>query len=476
MTQFSVGSNLFDRNCFALACVAVLAGCALGPDYQRPPVETPAAFRESGPWQQARPADDLPRGAWWKVFGDPQLDALEARLEDGSFSLAFARSQYLQARALANGVQAARWPTATAGVGSSRSQASTATARTGSPGIIKDDLAVVSVGWEADLWGRIGRQVEAGEATADAGAADLATVRLSLQAELARSYFLLRVTDAQRHLLADAVAAYEKSLELTRHRHLGGVATRLDVGQAETLLKTTRAQAIDLDVQRNQLEHAIAVLLGQAPAAFCLPEDSLVARLPTLPPGLPSSLLERRPDVAAAERRAAAANAQIGAAKAAFFPSFTISAAAGSESSNLANWFSAPARLWSVGPALAGVIFDGGLRSARLEQARAASDGAAAGYRQVVLQAFQEVEDALSTLRVLEQEALVQAEAVDAAKQTEELTRNLYRLGTVTYLNVVTAQATALSVERTANDLLARRYAASVALIRALGGGWSHNL
>jgi NodT family efflux transporter outer membrane factor (OMF) lipoprotein len=327
--------------------------------------------------------------------------------------------------------------------------------------------------WEIDLWGRVRRSVESNRASAQASAADLESARLSAQAGLAQNYFQLRALDAQKKLFDDTIAALEKSLQLTQNRYAAGVAAKVDVIQAQTQLRTTQAQALDIGVQRAQLEHAIALLVGKAPSEFSIPSAPLAALPPAVPVALPSALLERRPDIAAAERRVAAANAQIGVAKSAYFPSLALSASAGYQSSSLANWLTAPSRFWSVGPAVAATLFDAGLRRSQTDQAIAAYDANVAAYRQTVLVGLQEVEDNLATLRILEQEAQVQDEALNAARQSVELTMNQYKGGIVSYLNVVTAQTTALASERAAADILSRRLVASVLLVRALGGGWN---
>jgi NodT family efflux transporter outer membrane factor (OMF) lipoprotein len=329
------------------------------------------------------------------------------------------------------------------------------------------------VSWEVDLWGRVRRTVEASEASAQASVADLESAKLSAQAQLAEDYFLLRVQDTQIRLLNDTVDAYQRSLQLTRNQYAVGVAARADVAQAETQLKSTQAQAIDAGILRAQLEHAIAVLLGKAPADFSIAAEVVTTEFPAIPTGLPSELLERRPDIAAAERRTAAANAQIGVAEAAFFPSLTLSATGGFQSSVMSELFSLPSRYWSIGSTLAQVIFDAGLRRAQTDQAIATYDENVANYRQTVLLGFQDVEDNLAALRILEQEAAVQDEAVKAARESLTITLNQYRAGTANYLAVVVAQAIALSNERTALGILGRRLAASVALIKALGGGWN---
>lgn len=461
---------MLHRKKFIMAAMlpVMLAACAVGPDYVRPGVEAPAAYKESGNWKVGEPRDHLSRGKWWEIFNDPKLNALEEQVNISNQNVHVAEAQFRQAQALAQGARAGYFPVVSGSLSSNRSHAPSGTGTTAT-----NHSLSLNASWEADVWGRVGRLVEANEAGAQASAADLESVRLSAQATLAQDYFLLRVSDAQKRLLDDTVAAYEKSLALTKNRYAAGIATRVDVVQAEAQLKTTQAQAIDLGVQRAQLEHAIALLVGKPPSIFSIEPAPLVASFPATPVGIPSELLERRPDIAAAERRVAAANAQIGVAKSAFFPSLTLSASGGYASSSLANWLTLPNRFWSVGPAIAQALFDGGLRKAQSEQATAAYDASVASYRQTVLGGFQEVEDNLAALRILEQEAEVQGEAVQAARQSVALTTNQYQAGTVSYLNVVTVQATALANERTAADILGRRRTASVLLVKALGGGWN---
>jgi NodT family efflux transporter outer membrane factor (OMF) lipoprotein len=448
-----------------IALGVLLCGCAVGPDYRRPEVEVPPAYKEAGDWKPAQPADDADRGDWWKAFADPQLDALEAQVAIGNQNLRLAEAQYRQARALVGQARAARFPSLTGSVSVTRSRAPAS-------GESTSHVVALDASWEADLWGRVRREVEASVAGAEASAADLAAARLSAQAELASAYFQLRVLDVQRQLLDDTALAYQKTLALTRNRYAVGVAGKADLVQAEAQLKGTQAQAIDLGVARAQLEHAIAVLLGKAPADFSLPPASSAIGMRRIPPGMPSQLLERRPDIAAAERRVAAANAQIGVARSAFFPDLTLSASAGFQSPSVAHWISAPNRFWSLGPALAQSLFDAGLRRAQSEQAIAAYDASVASYRQTVLGAFQEVEDNLAALRILGEEAGVQDEAVRAARESVVLTTNQYKAGTVSYLSVVTVQATQLADERAAVAIYGQRLLAEVALIKALGGGW----
>ena len=458
----------------AFLVVSALAGCAVGPDYKRPEVEITPAYKEAGEWKVAQPQDDLDRGKWWGVFGDPQLDALVGQVEVSNQNVLVAEAQFRRALALVASSRAAYFPTLDADASVVRSRSPTGVIGGTTAGrIITNRSASLNSGWEADLWGRLRRAVESNEAGAQASAADLAAARLSAQAELASSYFQLRILDAQKQLLQDTVAAFQKSLDLTKNRYDAGVAAKVDLVQAETQLKSTQAQAIDTGVQRAQLEHAIAVLIGKAPAEFSIAAAPLAAAMPRVPTGLPSELLERRPDVAAAERRVAAANAQIGVAKAAYFPSLTLSASYGSRSADASQWFTVPSRFWSIGPALAQSIFDAGLRRAQTEQAIAAYDATVAEYRQAVLAGFQEVEDNLAALRILGEEAEVQEGAVRAARESVLLTTNQYKAGIVSYINVVTVQTTQLNNERTAMGILGRRLVAAVTLVKALGGGWS---
>jgi len=330
----------------------------------------------------------------------------------------------------------------------------------------------VTASWEADIWGRIGRNVEANEASAQAGQADVQSALLSAQATLVQTYFQLRANDAQQALLEETIIAYQRSLQITKNRYAAGVAGRVDVAQAEAQLKSTQAQAIDLGVQRAQFEHAIAALIGKPPADFAIARTNALPALPTVPPALPTALLERRPDIAGAERRMAAANAQIGVAQAAFFPALTLSGTGGYQNSSLANLLTLPSRFWSIGPALALTLFDGGARTAQKNSAIAGYDKAVATYRQTVLSAFQEVEDNLAALRVLADEATVQQAATQAAAEALALTENQYRAGTVSYLNVVTAQATALAAQRSSLDISARQLQANAVLFKALAGDW----
>ena len=473
---------MIGRRAGVLVAVALVAaaGCSVGPDYVRPAAEAPGAYKEmtgDGEWKPAQPSDGSVRGPWWEVYGDATLNSLEAEVSISNQNVLVAEAQFRQARALVLAARSQFFPTATIGAGYTRSRPSATLASSIGPpqGASNDFILPLDVSWDIDVWGRIRRNVEGNRANAQASAGDLEATRLLFQSELAQDYYLLRTLDAQRALLDAAITAFQTSLQLTRNRYAGGVASAADVAQAETQLKTTQAQATDLGVQRAQLDHAIAILIGRPPAAFEITVAPLPETPPAIPVGLPSELLERRPDVAAAERRVAAANAQIGVAVAAYYPTVTLSASAGFESGSIAKWLMWPSRFFSVGPAVTETVFDGGLRGAQTASARAAYDGSVAVYRETVLGAFQDVEDNLAALRILETEAREQDEAVRAAERSLALTTNQYRAGIVSYLNVVIAQTAALTSEQTAVGIRGRRLNASVLLIKALGGGWSVN-
>ena len=459
----------------ATIMLSMLTACTVGPNYVKPTVETPASYKENAGWKVAQPKDDTLRGTWWEIFNDPQLNALEAQLDISNQNVAAAEAQFREARALVQATRAAYFPTVTVGIGVTRSRRSStiSTGPSTSKNAVTEYSLPVDVSWELDVWGRIRRAVESSQANAQASAADLETARLSARTELAQDYFQLRSLDTQKQLLDAAVADFEKSLELTNNRYNAGVASRADVLQAETQLKTTQAQAIDVGVQRAQLEHAVALLIGKPASTVSLPPAPLTVVPPTIPVGIPSEILERRPDIAAAERRVAAANAQIGVAEAAFYPTVSLQASGGFESSSLSKWLSWPSRFWSVGPAISETVFDGGLRRAQSDQARAAYDANVALYRETVLAGFQEIEDNLAALRILESEAQVEDEAVAAAQQSVAVITNQYRAGIVNYLDVITAQTAALTNERTAATILGNRLNAAVLLIKALGGGWN---
>ena len=464
-------------NAMVLAAAALLAGCSVGPDYVRPAVETPAAYKEQQSWKPAEPREFEARGKWWEIYADPLLNQLQEQVDISNQNLARAEAQYRQALALVQSARAGYFPNVSGGVSSTRSRASATTIATPSVAPVSRSVATnhnlpFQASWAPDVWGNIRRAVEANEAGAQASAGDLAAARLSIQAALAQSYFQLRALDAQQLLLEDTIAAYARSLTLVQNQYAAGVAAKADVVTAQTQVKSAQAQAIDIGAQRAPLAHAIALLVGRPPSALSIPRQPLKASVPPAPAGLPSELLERRPDIAAAERRMAQANAEIGVATAAYFPVFTLSGAVGYQSATMADWLTAPSRFWSFGPAIALSLFDGGLRRAQTAQAVAAYDASVAAYRETVLTGFQQVEDNLATLRILEQEAEVQGEAVKLAEQALALALNQYKGGTVNYLAVVVIQAAALSNQRTAVDILSRRMSASVQLIAALGGGW----
>lgn len=467
------------RIAFLLSAVAALAGCTVGPDYVRPTLPVAANFKESAGtgWKLAQPADTAPRGAWWDIYGDAQLNALEKQVASANQNVAAAQARFRAARANVAQQRSSLFPLVTANGDYNRTRTSQNIEFKSTAGrAINDYLVGVDASWEPDVWGRVARSVEGAKAGAQASAADAQSILLSMQAELATDYFELRGIDRERQLLDDTIKAYEESLGLTQHRYDGGIATDADVGQAQTQLETTRAQAIDLGVERAQLEHAIAILTGQSPSTFALPVlpgAPLTAQPVVAPPGVPSALLERRPDIASAERLVAAANAQVGVATAAFFPNLILAVTGGLEATNYSQWLVAPARFWSLGPQLAGTLLDFGGRAAVRDEARAQYDESVAQYRQTVLDAFGQVEDNLATLRVLEEEALAQERAVAAAQRTLAIVENRYRSGAITYLDVVVAQTTSLTNERQAVVIARRRMAASVALVKALGGGWS---
>ena len=455
----------------AVVAAAALASCAVGPDYVRPTVEVPADYKEGAGWKTAEPRAVDSRQAWWESYGDETLNALVVAANAANQNIRQAEAQYRQAKALADAARAGYFPNVGAGVSAGRgvSTVTGADATSFSAGL--------SGSWEPDLWGGVRRAVEAGEAGAAASSDDIAAARLSIQSAVAQDYLQLRYIDVQRELYANTNIAYAKALKLTQAQYAAGVAQRSDVALAQTQLKTAQAQGVDLDAQRSQLEHAIAILLGRPPTSFSLavisPADQFQARMPAIPGSLPSELLERRPDIAAAERLAAQANANIGVAKAAYYPALTLSASGAGGGATFASLLDAPSRVWSLGATLAQTLFDGGLRRARTAQAVAAFDVTVAQYKQTVLNGFQQVEDDLATLRVLAQETALQDEAVTAARLAEQLALAQYGGGTASYLAVVTAQTLALSNQRTAVQLRSRQLTTSVALIIATGAGWS---
>jgi len=457
----------------ALAAAVLLSACAAGPDYVRPTLPVPAAYKESGVWKTADPRAAVSGLAWWQAYGDTVLDGLEADAQAANQNIRQAEATYRQAKAIVDEDRAGLFPTLGLNLGAER-------ARTNTNGVLHTGNSYslgLAGSWEPDLWGSVRRTIESGVASAQASADDLAAARLSIQTTLAQDYVQLRIADQQRDLYAATVDAYAKALKLTQAQHNAGVALQSDVSLAEAQLAQAQAAAIDLDATRAQLEHAIAVLTGRAPAQFTLAaapaNQPLALQMPDTPAGLPSELLEHRPDIAGAERRAAAANANIGVAKAAYFPQLTLSASGGFGAAALSNLFDAPARVWSLGAALAETIFDGGLRTARVAQALAAYDITVAQYKETVLGGFQQVEDELALLRLLSQEVTFQDQAVRSSLQAEQSAIAQYRAGTLSYLSVVTTQSTLLNNQRTAVQLRGRLMAASISLVSATGGGWS---
>jgi NodT family efflux transporter outer membrane factor (OMF) lipoprotein len=454
-----------------------ICGCTVGPNYKRPAAEVPTAYKEIGNWKQAQPNDQNLGGNWWEMFQDPQLNALELQVNVSNQNLKAAEAQYTQARALLRYNRAAYFPTLSAGANASRNKISnnrppslTTNGRT-----YNDYQIPFELSYEVDVWGRIRRTVESYREQAQASAADLATVNLSMHAQVALFYFQARVLDAEEQLLNSTVTQYEQALELIQNRYAGGIASDLEVQQATTQLETTRAQAIDVGVARAQFEHAVAILIGKPPADFSLAALPLTMPPPPIPAGLPSELLERRPDIAAAERRMASANAQIGVAKAAYYPAISLGASGGFESGVITTLISGPSVLWSAGGSAIAPIFDAGRRRANVDQAIAAYDQNVANYRETVLTGFQQVEDNLAALRILENEAQVQERAVVAAQKYLELANTRYTGGVTSYLEVTTAQSAALSDELTAVNILGRRMVDAVTLVQALGGGWDRS-
>lgn len=454
----------------------LLSSCTVGPDYKRPSAPVPTAYKEApANWHPAQPGDSNFRGNWWEIFNDPALNALEDKINVSSQTLKAAEAEFIQARAAIRFSRAGYYPVLTVTPSAARIKQSGNEPFAGpsTSGVTDNAFVIPFVAtYEPDVWGRVHRSVESARAGAQASAADLENVRLSLHAELALDYFQARSLDAEIRLLNSTVTAYQRALELTESRYKGGVASQVDVAQAKTQLETTRSQAIELQVARAQFEHAIASLMGTPASDFSLPVAPLDVEPPAVPPALPSQLLERRPDVAAAERRMDAANANIGIARSAYFPDIGLNVAGGFSSHVITTLIQGPSSIWSVGLSAAETLFEGGQRRAVTEQARAGYDQTVANYRQTVLNAIQEVEDNLSALRILEQEAATQRGAVDAAEHSLSLSNTRYRGGVTSYLEVTTAQSTALSDERVSVQIQGRRMVAAVLLVKALGGGW----
>ncbi len=466
----------------ALLTAVGLAACSTPPVYERPAQPVPAHYKQAlaatagGVWQPAQAgqvAAEAP-AAWWTLYGDVTLNALQEQAASGNQSIALSLARLRAAQAAVASSRASQAPTLGTSASASRARSSSqapngsASTRTSSSYSLG-----LNASWELDLWGRIAGTVDAAQATAQASADDLAAARLSVQASVAQTYFSLRAAEANAQILRETLQAYDRSWELTRNRQQAGLASVADVAQAESQYKSTQVQLLEAETTRTQLENALAALLGQAPTSFSLPATGTLPQPPVVPAQLPSQLLERRPDIAAAERRVAAANAQIGVAHAAFFPALTLSGTAGYRGSELSNLFNTPNLFWSLGPQLALSLFDGGARTAAVESARAANEQAAATYRQTVLTALQEVEDNLTAATALAQEQQLQTEALAAAQRALEVVSNQYRAGTVGYLNVITAQATVLSAQRSLIDVRSRRLAAVNTLLKNVAGSWS---
>jgi NodT family efflux transporter outer membrane factor (OMF) lipoprotein len=483
------------RHVTALALAIFAAGCMVGPKYKRPPIAGTPAFKEPPPagWKEAEPNEGILRGRWWEIYNDPRLNDLVSKVELSNQNVIAAMARYREAVDQIQIARAALFPTVAASPsvvvtrgsslssrgqlisGSSSSTTGATSSGTSGPsgsGVNVNYAMPFDISYQADIWGNIRRSVTASKDTAQASAADLENAKLTFQAQLAQVYFQLHGLDADADLLRRNVTLFEQSLQLTEERFNAGVASGADVAQAKTQLETTRAQLVDVGVGRAQFEHAIAVLIGETPAMVSVPEEIVNRPPPRIPLGLPSTLIERRPDVAATERAIAAANEQIGISKAAFFPMLTLSGTGGFVSTSLAKLFTVPSLFWSVGPQLAATLFDGGLRKGQLRLSKDAYDASVATYRQTVLTAFQQVEDQLSSLRILEQEQSVQEEARKAAQEAVDIALAQYRAGTADYLAVIVLQAALLQAERQEIDILTRRLTASVLLIEALGGGW----
>jgi NodT family efflux transporter outer membrane factor (OMF) lipoprotein len=456
--------------------ILFLAACAVGPKYKAPAVPAPPAYKEVGDWKTAQPSDQNLGGNWWEIFKDPQLNALEQQIDVSNQNLKTAVAQYQEARAALGYSRADYYPTVTTNPSAARQRySSNRPLSIGNGKTFNDFVVPIDVSYQVNAWGRVSKNVESYRDQAQASAADLAVVNLTMHGDLAIDYFAARTLDAEEELLKNTVAQYQQALQLNEERYQGGLASEVEVEQARTILETTRAQLVDVGLARAQYEHAAAVLVGKPPADFSLPPLPLTTPPPPIPVGVPSELLERRPDIAATERRVASANAQVGLAKTAYYPLVDIVASGGFESGTITTLLQGPSALWSVGAAAAATIFDGGRRHALNDEAKAAYDSSVASYRQTVLSAFQQVEDNLAALRVLEQEAGVQATAVQSAQRSLDLSNTRYEGGVTSYLEVITAQNAALSDEVTAVNILGRRMASAVLLVEALGGGWDRS-
>ncbi|MFA5703510.1 MAG: efflux transporter outer membrane subunit [Advenella sp.] len=455
----------------AMLALALLSACTVGPDYVRPAQELGLSYKAEkvDGWVQARPGDDLSKGNWWERFNEPVLNGLMAQLNASNQNIAQAVARYDAARVLTTQTRSGFFPVLGAGAGYDRSGGSNR------PGTSQYDLSG-SLNWELDLWGKVRRQVQGQQAAQQASAADLANVRLSMQSELAQNYFTLRMIDEQKRLLERTLQAYERSLQMNQNRYAQGVSARGDVVAAMAQVNNARAQAIDIEAERARTENAIAVLTGQLPSSVNIAPVAFEVKVPAIPVSVPATLLQRRPDVASAERRVAQANADIGVAQSAWFPDLNLSLSGGLQAATFSDWISSPLNFWSLGPALAMTLLDGGARSASINYAKASYQAEVAGYRQTVLTALQEVENAISTLSVLNRELKVQLQALAASRESLQITRNQFAAGLIDYLSVVQVEASAYAAERTALQLENQRLNTTVDLIKALGGGWSEPL
>ncbi|WP_034946811.1 efflux transporter outer membrane subunit [Erwinia oleae] len=449
----------------ALTLALLLSGCSVGPDYQRPSASVPVHFKEAKGWKEAAPQDQQNKGEWWRVYHDDTLSGLLRQVAVSNQNVAQYEAQYRQATALVAGSRASLFPTVTGTASSTRGATATS-------GVSNSHSLEAGASWEPDIWGKLRRTLEENRASAQASAADLANITLSARSALAQDYFQLRIMDQQIALYQQSVAQYQRYLKIIENKYQAGSESRATLAQAQAQLESARASALDLSWQRAQTEHAIAVLIGRAPADFSLAVAPLTATLPAIPNSLPAELLQRRPDIAAAERTMAAANAAVGVAVAGYFPDLTLSASGGYASSAIRNLISLPNRVWSLGPSLSGTLLDFGATSASVEQARAAYDADVASYRQTVLEALAEVEDNLVELNTLQEEMLAQQRATDAAKESARVTQNQYQAGMIDYLDVATTENTSLTQQQSLLSLQSTQWATSVALIAALGGGW----
>ncbi|WP_345828816.1 efflux transporter outer membrane subunit [Erwinia sp. HDF1-3R] len=446
----------------------LLSGCAVGPDYHRPAANVPSQYKEAKGWKEATPQDAQSKGEWWSVYHDPILSGLLRQVSISNQNVAQYEAQYRQAKALVSESRSDLFPSVT-GTGSSTRSAS---ASGGQRSVSNSHALEASASWELDIWGKLRRTLEENKASAQASAAELANITLSAQSELAQDYFQLRIMDSQIALYQQSIDAYQRYLTVINNKYQAGTESRATLAQAQTQLESARASALDLSWQRAQTEHAIAMLIGTTPAAFSLPAAPLTATLPAIPSAIPSELLQRRPDIAYAERNVAAANAAVGVAIAGYYPDLTLSASGGFSSSTFQHLLSLPNRVWSLGPELSGTLLDFGATSSRVEQAKAAWDADVASYRQAVLQGFQEVENYLVELNTLQDEVQAQQRASDAAKESARVTRNQYQAGMIDYLDVATTENTSLSQQQSLLSLQSTQWVASVQLIAALGGGW----